>query len=294
MNKKVMIIMNPKAGKGTAKTSLFTICNHISKRKDIASVFVTQQKGHAKDLVLDYATKYDLLLCIGGDGTWNEIINGVMQLTKKPQLAYLPSGTVNDFAATLQLPKSASKLLTMMDANILFQCDIGLFNNHYFTYVAAFGVFTEVSYTTPQQKKNMFGKVAYFLEGIKQLTKITSYHVTIDTAQEHIEDDFIFGCITNTKYVGGFTTIGTKFAELDDGLFEVLFIRMPQNPLDVQTIVASLLKQEINDHFMHFIKTDKISIISDQEIQWTLDGEDGGHFDRVSIENKNKAITIMV
>lgn len=294
MKRKVMIIMNPKAGKGTAKTALFTICDSFTRMKDFVSVFVTQYRGHAKELTQMFGSSFDILVCMGGDGTWNEVINGQMELMDKPLLCYLPSGTVNDFASTLKLPKSASKMMELVEAYTLFPCDIGKFNEHYFTYVAAFGIFTEISYSTPQNVKNSFGKIAYFMEGIKQLTKIPRYHIKAYVDDELIEDDFVFGCISNSKYVAGFTSVSAKYAELDDGLFEILLVRTPNNPLDVQNILAALLKQEVNENWMYFRKAAHIRIESEEPIPWTLDGEDGGETLHALIENKSKAVTILV
>lgn len=294
MNRKIMMIMNPTAGKGTAKTALFTICDRFSATNDFVQVYITQHHNHAKELCIQYAQAYDILVCLGGDGTWNEVISGLMQISKKPEVCYLPSGTVNDFASTLNLQKNASKMMDAIDHHVSFCFDVGKFNESYFTYIAAFGIFTEISYSTSQQSKNTFGKVAYFLEGVKQLTKIPRYHITAQIDGEIIEDDYIFGCITNSKYVGGFTSVNTKYAELDDGLFEVLLIRAPNNPLDVQAIIASLLKREVNEHWMHFCKTSNIIIETTEPIPWTLDGEDGGKVSHAVIKNINKAITILL
>lgn len=295
MNRKIMVVMNPKAGKGNAKNALFTICDGFTRMKDHVVVYVTQYGGHAMELCKKLAPAYDILLCMGGDGTWNEVVNGVLYAEKQPVLAYLPSGTVNDFASTLKLGKNAGELMKQIEQNTPFLCDIGLFDQkRYFTYVAAFGLFTDVSYSTPQQSKNMFGKIAYYLEGIKQLTSIPRFHVKLHVNGEIIEDEYIFGCISNSKYVAGFTTVSTQYAQMDDGQFEILMIRTPNNPLDAQVIIAALLKREVNHDWMYFAVTDHVRVTSIQEITWTLDGEDGGKTKDVEIINKKKAITILV
>ena len=295
MERDVMIIMNPKAGKGSARTALFTLCDQFSKTNDHVSVYITQYAGHAKELTKLHGAHFDLLVCMGGDGTWNEVINGLMQLPKQPCVAYLPTGTINDFASTLGLSKRADKLMERIAANTVFQCDIGLFHQrHYFTYVAAFGIFTDVSYTTPQHAKNTFGKVAYYLEGIKQLTNIPRYHIRLHVNEEIIEGEYIFGCISNSKYVAGFTTVSTKNALMDDGEFEILLVRTPNNPLDVQVIITALLLREINPDWMYVTTATSLYIESKEEIPWTLDGEDGGVTTSVAIENKNKAISILI
>lgn len=294
MNRKVMIIMNPKAGKGNAKSSLFTICDKFNAMQDHVEVFVTQYEHHATKLSKMYGEQYDILVCMGGDGTWNEVISGLLSVKKRPAVCYLPSGTVNDFASTLKLSKSASKMMEHVEEYIPFPCDMGKFNKQYFTYIVAFGIFTEVSYSTPQNIKNTFGKVAYFLEGFKQLTRIPHYHVKVEVNNEIIEDDFIFGSITNSKYIAGFSYVSAKDTELDDGLFEVMLIRSPNNPMDVQAIIAALLKREVNEKWMYFCKCKSLRILSKQPIPWTLDGEDGGETTECTITNLHKAITILI
>lgn len=295
MNRNIMIIMNPKAGKGSNKTALFTICDRFNAMKDQVSVFITQHANHASELVQAHAKHYQILVCIGGDGTWNEVINGFMKVSKQPLLAYLPSGTVNDFASTLKLSNKADKFMDRIQTNTIFACDIGLFNEErYFTYVAAFGLFTDVSYSTPQHAKNTFGKAAYYLEGIKQLTSMTSYHIRLHVNEETIEGSYIFGCISNSKYVAGFTTVSTKNAQMDDGEFEILLIRTPNNPLDIQAIITSLLLREVNHDWMYVTSATSLEIESEESIPWTLDGEDGGNTTSVRIENKNKAINILI
>lgn len=295
MKRSIMILMNPKAGKGSAKSALFTICDRFCAMKDEVHVYITQYKEHAIELSKTLGSKHDILVCIGGDGTWNEVINGVLMSEKQPYLAYLPTGTVNDFASSLKMSKNPSVLMDQIEEFTPFQCDIGNFNHQrHFTYVAAFGIFTDVSYSTPQASKNTFGKVAYYLEGIKQLAGIPRYHIKLHVNDEIIEDDYIFGCISNSKYVAGFTTASTKNAQMDDGLLEILMIRTPNNPLDVQVIIAALLRREVNHDWMYFTTASSIRIESSENIPWTLDGEEGGSTTVAIIENKNKAVTILV
>lgn len=162
MDRSIRIIMNPKAGKQTAKTALFTLCDRFCAMQDTIQVYVTQYAGHAQKLAKASEGCCDILVCIGGDGTWNEVISGIMEIDSKPVLAYLPSGTVNDFAATLKLPKSAGKLMDTIAQYRPFSCDIGQFNNRYFTYVAAFGIFTEISYSTRKAPKTPLEKSLIF------------------------------------------------------------------------------------------------------------------------------------
>lgn len=276
------------------KNSLFRLVDGFFSMGYIVTCFPTAYKNHATELLAQYGKEYDLIACSGGDGTLNEVINGMLQMEKRLPLAYIPSGTVNDFANTLHLSGNVSKAMEKFKANERFDCDICTFNQCYFTYVAAFGAFAEVPYHTSQATKNTLGRTAYFLEGIKQLSKITTYHMRLTAADRIIEDDFVFGAITNARSVAGFQTVNTKNAQLDDGEFEVLLIRMPQNPLDLQIIISALLKQEINEKFMEFFTASSLEIESDPKASWTLDGEEGGSPRHIQINIKNKAITFLV
>lgn len=294
MVKNIMVILNPTAGKGAAKNSLFDIVDEVNQNDFCPTVFTTQYSGHAKALMIEYASAYEMLICCGGDGTLNEIVSGLMTLEKRPLLGYIPKGTANDFASTLKLTSNTKKMMKRILKEKVFPCDIGSFNDRYFTYVAGFGAFTDVSYTTPQPIKSILGRAAYFLEGIKHLSSITSYHLKIEYNNQILEDDFAFGSITNSKSVGGMQSISTKTADLQDGLFEVLLIRLPNNPLDLQVIITALLKQEINERWMCFFKTNTLHIESNDDLKWTLDGEEGGVHHDIIIENKKKAITFLV
>lgn len=289
-----MFLFNPKAGKGKVKSSLYSIIDGFFSMGYLVTCFPTQHKDHAIELIQTYASSYDLVIVSGGDGTLNEVISAYMCIAHRPPLAYIPTGTVNDFANTLHLSGNVKDALEIFTKKEVFECDICSFNERYFTYIAAFGAFTEVSYQTPQSTKNMLGKAAYFLEGIKQLPNITDYHMKIISNDLVIEDDFIFGAITNSKSVAGFQSINTKCAQLDDGEFEVLLIRKPQNPLDLQIIITALLKQEINEKFMIFFTSNSLIIESDVNATWTLDGEEGGSPQYIDIKIKNKAIPFLV
>lgn len=293
MERKGMFIFNPHAGKGKVKSSLYAIIDGFFKQGYLVTCFPTAYKNHARELIQQYAKKYDLIICSGGDGTLNEVISGLMEITPRPPLAYIPTGTVNDFATTLHLSKNIKESLKIFAHEHKFDCDICRFNKAYFTYVAAFGAFTDVSYQTPQATKNILGRAAYFLEGIKKVPAITTYHMKITSHNFIIEDDFVFGAITNTRSVAGFQSVSTKHALLDDGEFEVLLIRMPQNPLDLQVIISALLKQEINEKFMEFFTTDALHIESDPNASWTLDGEEGGNPEHIDVTIVNKAITFL-
>lgn len=295
MNKRVLIIVNPHAGKGMIKRYLCDVIDLFVKNKWCVSVITTQAKGEAAQLASEAADQYDLLVCSGGDGTLNEVVSGLVKDCKHIPIGYLPAGTTNDFASSLQIPKNNLPAAAQQIINgKRFLCDVGKFNDHVFMYVAAFGAFTEVSYTTPQDFKNNFGRAAYILEGIKSLTNIMTYHLKVECENELIEGDFIYGQISNSTSVGGFQAMSLKDVQLDDGLFELLLVHRPNNLLDLQTIVAALLTQDENSSWLVYRKLSKVKIVSETPVPWTLDGEFGGNHYAMTISNLPKAVEFIV
>lgn len=295
MNKNVLIIVNPHAGKGMIKRYLCDVIDLFVKDKWNVTVITTQAKGEAAKLASEAADRYDLLVCSGGDGTLNEVVSGLVKDHKHIPIGYLPAGTTNDFASSLQIPKNnlpaaAQKIIDGKS----FLCDVGKFNDHVFMYVAAFGAFTEVSYSTPQDFKNNFGRAAYILEGIKSLTNIMTYHLKVECEDELIEGDFIYGQISNSTSVGGFQAMSLKDVHLDDGLFELLLVHRPNNLLDLQTIIAALLMQDENSGWLVHRKLSKIKITSETPVPWTLDGEFGGNHYAMTISNLPKAVEFIL
>ena len=294
MDRKLLLILNPTSGRGAAAGSLFSIVNGFSKTGWEVTVIPTQEKGDAQKIARARAADFPFLVCCGGDGTLNETVNGLMEVQDRPLLGYIPAGTTNDFAATLGIPHNPEQAALEIGGGQPFCCDVGDLNGRYFDYIAAFGIFTDVSYTTPQQFKNVCGRVAYFLEGIKQLSSIPHYRLRVEWEGGSQEEDFIFGAVTNTLSVGGAQPRFVDGIALNDGLFEVLLIRNPRNFFELQTIVTLLLKQELNPKYFTFIRTSSLRFSSESEIPWTLDGEYGGSSQSACIRNHPRAICIAV
>ncbi len=241
-----------------------------------------------------YGDRVDLVVCSGGDGTLNETISGLMKLDHIPDLGYIPAGSANDFASSLKISKSMVKAAEAAVFGEPYSIDIGCFcGDRYFVYIAAFGAFTEVSYLTPQDKKNVLGHQAYMLEGMKSLASIKSYEMRIECDELTLEGEFIFGMITNTMSVGGFKGLVTQDVALDDGEFEVLLIRTPKTPLDLTNIINYMFLKEEPNEYVHKFRTRSLRILSEEPIDWVLDGEFGGTRREVNIINLKKRIRIM-
>lgn len=291
--KKLLFVFNPFSGKGQIKNRLFSVIDCFVKAGYEVTVYPTQCPQDAQQLVETQAGRYDLVVCCGGDGTLDETVTGMMRRKKKLPIGYIPAGSTNDFAASLEIPKQMEQAARIAVEGTPFACDIGRFNDDYFVYIAAFGLFTDVSYATSQDLKNRLGHVAYILEGIKRLPSIQSQHLKIQYGDQAIEDEFIYGMVTNSISAGGFKNITGKNVMLDDGLFEVTLIRMPKNPLELNEIIGSLTNLIDDTDCIYTFKTDRLHIQSLEEVAWTLDGEYGGSHCEVAIQNQKQAIQIM-
>lgn len=290
-DKRLLFIYNPCAGKGTMKNKLSDVIETFMRAEYEVTVYATQREEEATEIVVETGKNYDRIVCSGGDGTLHEVTQGMMQMPpeERPVCGYIPTGTVNDFARGLKLPMRVKLAAGVAAKDKIKPVDIGLMNGRCFTYVAAFGAFTSVSYETPQAFKNLLGRTAYILQGMAQLGNIKAYHAKIETDQESLEDDFIFGMVSNAKSIGGFSFFKKGQVSLNDGLFEGVFIRKPKNPLELQAVLNSFVTLTPNEQILGF-HSKKFIITSGEEIPYTLDGENGGSFGRTEIECCHKAI----
>lgn len=297
--KKLLFVYNPRAGKEMLKPRLSDVLDIFVKAGYEVTVHPTQAYRDAYYQIKEYEVgKYDLIACSGGDGTIDEVATGMMKRREIEKdvvpVGYIPAGTTNDFAKSLHIPRKPLAAADNAVKGVPFPCDIGKFNDNVFVYIAAFGIFTDVSYETDQAVKNVLGHMAYILEGAKRIFNIPSYKIKVEHDGEVIEDEFIFGMVTNSRSVGGFSNMVGKNIVFDDGLFEVTLIKTPKNPIALQEIIAALLIEQVDTKHMYTFKTKKITFDSVEEIPWTLDGEFGGEQDYVEIENVQKAMEIMV
>ena len=302
---KLLFIYNPNSGKGNIRKEISFILESMSAKGYDIRVFPTAKSGDAANMARNEAYNYDLLVCAGGDGTFNEVARGLMEAKKSgqniPVVGYIPVGTVNDFATSLDIPKDIIDAVYVILTGKEKSVDIGSFSvgdegglHSYFTYVAAFGAFTEVSYETSQDVKNVIGKAAYFLEGVKSLQKIRPYHLKISYDGNEIEDDFIFGMVANSKSVGGFKGITGPEVYLDDGEFDAIFVKNPKTPLDLQNIINSFILMDMKTDNIYHFHSGSINIEAEENLQWTLDGEAGGSHQIVRIDNHKQALTVKV
>lgn len=291
--KRILFIYNPHSGKGIIQEYLSDIVDKFVKAGYRVELYPSQRKLDAKEKVVRWAEDFDMVVCSGGDGTLNEVITGIMELDEKPRVGYIPSGSTNDFATSVMLPKNMPDAADVVLKGLPLDVDIGGFNKKKFVYIAAFGAFTDVSYMTPQEMKNTLGHPAYIIEAVKKLTSLRAYNIKAKTDDRIIEGSYMFGMVTNSVSVGGFKGITGKGVILDDGLFEVMLIREPKNPIELQLILGALIGMDVKCNSIESFKTSRIEIETEEKIPWVLDGEYGGSPKRIVIKNYQHAIQIM-
>lgn len=296
--KKLLYIYNPAAGRRTAKASLSDVVEVFSRQGYEITVHPTQGRGDATRTVLEDGGGFDRVVCCGGDGTLNETVQGLLALPadKRPVLGYIPAGTTNDFSRTLELPRTLPELAEAAGAGTPRPIDVGEAAGRPFTYVAAFGLFTDVSYSTPQANKNLLGHFAYLLEGMGRLASIPSYHMKVSTRSgTEVEGDFIYGMVGNTVSVGGLVNLPRDKVLLDDGRFEVILIRQPKTAKDWQSILTALTTLELSkdgEGVVVGFSAGEVTFACDAPVAWTVDGEFGGEQQITTVKNLPRALTI--
>lgn len=294
MNQKLLFIINPNAGKGAIQANTLGCIDIFVQSGFDVTVYTTQKARDAITVICKRAKEFDRIVCAGGDGTLNEVVTGLLQSGYDIPLGYIPAGTVNDFASSLGIPRNSLKAAEIAAQGSIRPIDVGRFGDRNFCYIAAFGAFTNVSYTTPQAQKNLLGRTAYILEGIKSLPHLKPYFIEIETSDEQrIEGEFIYGMISNATSIGGFKELTPHDVQMDDGLFEVILIRQPKNPLDWQIIFNELLQPKENLKFLVRYKASWLRVCSEEKISWTLDGEFGGQTQKVEIANQYHALHML-
>ena len=294
MKKEILLIVNPCSGKGNVSKYIPQICDNLEKQGYELEVIYTSKTNNGKQIIENYIRYIDAVVVCGGDGTLNEVINGIIKCHKKIDVTFIPFGTTNDFARTVKVPRSHYKLSKNMSKYREIGTDIGSFNDKFFYYVAAFGTCTNVSYSTDQKDKNKYGKLAYYKKGIQELKKMKSYQVSIVTDNEIIKDEFIYGAITNSISIGSFKWFKKNEFKVNDGKFELILIKKPKNFIGLIKIFMSILRKKYDQKNIYYLKTKHLQIDFDRSVDWTLDGEFGGGVSHAIIENHKNKIDLLV
>ena len=292
--KKLLFIMNPFAGQRKANKFLPEIISLFNRAGYETNVYMTGGPGDAAKMVQLRAKDADLVVCCGGDGTFNETVSGLILSGADVPVGYIPAGSTNDFASSLKLPGNPMQAAQNILEGQPVAYDVGRFGDRYFTYVASFGAFTRTSYATPQNVKNALGHMAYVLEGINELSQIRKVHVRMELENEVVEDDYLFGAISNSTSVGGILTLNPAHVDLGDGLFEILLVRAPRNLTELPECILALQTQDYSSCGMiTFRSGSKIRVFASEDMPWTLDGEREEGHEEVQVENLHHAIRLI-
>lgn len=291
--KKMLFVMNPYAGQRRANRYLADILSIFNRAGYRVEAYMTGARGEATDIVRQYAPEMDLVACCGGDGTFNETVNGLLHSEVNIPVGYIPAGSTNDFAASLGLPTNILQAAEAVVTGVPSDLDVGKFGDRYFSYVASFGAFTRTSYATPQSVKNALGHAAYILGGISELSQLRTEHVKLQLDDEIVEDDFLFGAVSNSTSVGGVLSLDPKQVDLRDGKFEVLLLRSPRELGELSECIRAVQTAEYNCKMLTFTPASRVTVWADAGMPWTLDGEmEPGH-EEVTIENIHCGLKVM-
>ena len=292
--KSLLFIINPYAGQRKVNRFLPEILRRFHDHDYRCEVFVTGASDDATRFIQDCETRYDLIVCAGGDGTLNETIAGVLSSGMDCPLGYIPGGTTNDYASSIGLssdPMEAAKDIMEGDTRTF---DIGCFNGRHFVYTATCGAFAKVSYTTSQAAKNMLGHMAYVLEGVRDLTTLQPFHLRVETEEYAFDDDFVFCSITNSTSVGGILKLDTQLVALNDGKFEVTLVKNPVNPAQLSTILYGLTTMDIPNEMVNFFSVSSLKITCDPPLEWTLDGEREAETAYAEVKNLHSVVKMVI
>ena len=293
--KKLLLILNPRAGLRRANRFLPEIVRLFIDHGYSCETYVTGRSGEATEYLSQKKHgSYNMIVCAGGDGTLNETIAGMLAAGMKCPLGYIPCGTTNDYASSIGLSGDVVQAARDIVEGRAQAIDIGAFNGRNFVYTATCGAFAKASYTTSQVAKNLLGHVAYILEGVKDLSTIRPIHMRVTSGDVVLEDDFLFCSITNSTSVGGILKLDTQMVALNDGKFEVTLVRNPTTPAQLSSILVGLTTQSVPNDMIHFFSANNIHVECDAPVEWTLDGEREPETDKVELVNLHSAVRIVI
>lgn len=287
---KILMIINAKSGLKKSKADLLDVMDIFCRNGYSLTSYVTQSHMDAYRYVMSLRVRYDIICVFGGDGTMNEVTNALMKKKHKPLLGYFPSGTMNDFGSNFDLGNDFRKIAEMICQGNIRQFDVGLFNDRYFNYVAAFGAMCDVPFTTDRNAKEVLGNIAYILEGISKLSEIHSNHVSYTINGIRHEREVLFGLIYSGNRVAGMELETKRRAKIDDGLFNVLIVDYVPSIFEVPDILTTLIQ---NKKYIHSYQTDHITLEFEDNVIWTLDGEEAKVKGRAEVSIINKALKLI-
>lgn len=292
--KKLLLIINPCSGQKKVKKLLTDIIDIFNRADYEVIVHITSCSGDAERACVRYASQVSLIVCCGGDGTFNETVSGVLKGGSDIPIGYIPAGSTNDFASSLHLSNDLLQAARDIVEGKPKRLDIGLFGTRYFSYVASCGVFTRTSYATPQNIKNALGHTAYVLSSIQELSQIRAYPLRFTLPDGRIiEDKFLFGAISNSTSVGGVLTLAPDRVDMADGKLELLLIRAPKDLFEMGECVRALQQKTYNCEMITFLSTESVTVSAPEEMGWTIDGEQEPGHSQIKVSCLQHAIQVV-
>ena len=292
--KKLLMIVNPRAGRSKPRGPLYDAAAALCDAGYLLRIRRTTAAGDAARIAAQEGGDYDTVVAVGGDGTLNEVISGIQTLKTPPEVGYLPQGSTNDFAASLEIPSDPVQAAEAIVRGQRRQLDIGRFGERIFVYVASFGAFTRSSYAASQAAKNALGHFAYILEGMKDLNTLRPYHIRLTADGEVLDGDYLFGAVCNSTSIGGLMKLDPERVVLDDGKFEMLLVPSPKTAADLQNLVLALLNQQYDSQGLVFRHVSSLRLETEEELPWSLDGEYAPSVPVVDIVNRQRALRMLL
>ncbi len=292
--KRMLLIVNPVSGKMKIRQSLIDILGLFEEYGYSVTVAVTRRKGHAVQMIAERAGEMDLVVCCGGDGTLNEVVQGLLIAKLDIPCGYIPLGSTNDFANCMGIPTEALEAVKMIANGTPAPLDVGRFGvDSYFSYIASFGAFTSASYSTSQASKNIFGHLAYVFTGIGDISKIAPIHVSVETENEKYSGEYVFGAVMNSTSVAGIVKLSDALVDRSDGVFECILVRMPKNIIELNKIASSLTTSNFDNEMFDFFRASEVQFHFDENCAWSLDGEYKNGGTDVKIRNICKGFSLI-
>ena len=297
-NKKILLIYNPRAGMNARRPKAREILDEMGALAAQTDVAATAYPGHAKEIATKTGANYDVVICCGGDGTLNEVINGLKEAGCSPEIGYIPTGSTNDFASNMSIPKKMPQAVAVIKEGNVNACDCASFNDRSFTYIASFGPGVAVSYSTPQGVKNMIGYSAYMINGfgfqtIPTMRALKPKHIKVEYDGSTLEDDFYFGTVSNTLSAAGLFKFSEDEVRFNDGRFEVVLIRRMKNPMQMFSLLVKMRRHEYDGDMLVHFRASHLKFTFEKEEVWTLDGESSGKVKDVEIIVKQEEIKLL-
>ncbi|MBE6995723.1 MAG: diacylglycerol kinase family lipid kinase [Ruminococcaceae bacterium] len=292
--KRLLLIVNPRAGRSRSHGPLFDAAAIFSAAGYLLSIRTTARSGDAERIAAEEGGQYDAVVAVGGDGTLNEVLSGLLQLEQMPPVGYIPRGSTNDFASSLRISKEPTDAAKAIVAGAPRRLDVGRWNGRPFVYVASFGAFTRSSYTASLTAKNALGHFAYILEGMKDISTLRPYRMNITADGECLDGEYLFGAVCNSTSIGGLMKLNPERVVLDDGIFELLLIPSPKTPQQLQNLVLALLNQQYDREGLVFRHVSSVHLETAETLPWSLDGEYAPSTPAVDITNHRQALPMLL